>query len=615
MKDFLRILRRFVPPYKRYLVGNILFNILSAILNLFSFALIIPILQILFKIDEGVYTYMPVVVDWANWDSVKALPEIWKNNFFWFVSDLIEREGGSFTLIILGVFLVVMTFLKVASMYLAFYMMIPIRTGVVRDIRNQINRKITQLSLGFFSEERKGDILARVSGDVNEIEASIMSSLDMLFKNPILISIYLIGMILISWQLTLFVFILLPFAGYVMGQVGKKLKRRSLEGQQQWGALMSQIEETLGGLRIINAFNAEKKIQDRFERANEQFRQTTTRVYRRQQMAHPMSEFLGTATIAVVLWYGGSLILSNNSSIDAATFIYYLVIFYSIINPAKDLSKAAYAIQKGLASMTRIDKILMAQSDINDPEQPKPVKFTHAIEYRNVWFRYRNDWVLKGINLTIPKGKTVALVGQSGSGKSTLVDLLPRFYDVTEGSIAIDDTDIRQVKLVDLRGLMGNVNQEAILFNDTFFNNIAFGVEGATREQVEEAAKIANAHDFIMASEHGYDTNIGDRGGKLSGGQRQRISIARAILKNPPILILDEATSALDTESEHLVQEALENLMRNRTTIVIAHRLSTIKNADEICVMHEGEIVERGCHEDLLKLDGYYKRLCDMQSF
>lgn len=615
MKDFLRILRRFVPPYKRYLVGNILFNILSAILNLFSFALIIPILQILFKIDKGVYTYMPVIVDWANWDSVKALPEIWKNNFFWFVSDLIEREGSSFTLIILGIFLVVMTFLKVASMYLAFYMMIPIRTGVVRDIRNQINRKITQLSLGFFSEERKGDILARVSGDVNEIEASIMSSLDMLFKNPILISIYLIGMILISWQLTLFVFILLPFAGYVMGQVGKKLKRRSLEGQQQWGALMSQIEETLGGLRIIKAFNAEKKIQDRFERANEQFRQTTTRVYRRQQMAHPMSEFLGTATIAVVLWYGGSLILSNNSSIDAATFIYYLVIFYSIINPAKDLSKAAYAIQKGLASMTRIDKILMAQSDINDPEQPKPVKFTHAIEYRNVWFRYRNDWVLKGINLTIPKGKTVALVGQSGSGKSTLVDLLPRFYDVTEGSIAIDDTDIRQVKLVDLRGLMGNVNQEAILFNDTFFNNIAFGVEGATREQVEEAAKIANAHDFIMASEHGYDTNIGDRGGKLSGGQRQRISIARAILKNPPILILDEATSALDTESEHLVQEALENLMRNRTTIVIAHRLSTIKNADEICVMHEGEIVERGCHEDLLKLDGYYKRLCDMQSF
>ncbi len=615
MKDFLRILRRFVPPYKRYLAGNILFNLLSAVLSLFSFALIIPILQILFKIDEGVYAYMPVAVDWGDWDSVKALPEVAKNNFFWYVGDLIGREGGSFTLVVLGLFLVVMTFLKVASMYLAFYMMIPIRTGVVRDIRNQINRKITQLSLGFFSEERKGDILARVSGDVNEIEASVMSSLDMLFKNPILILIYLAGMILISWQLTLFVFLLLPLAGYVMGQVGKKLKRRSLEGQQQWGALMSQIEETLGGLRVVKAFNAERKIQERFERANEQFRRTTTRVYRRQQMAHPMSEFLGTATIAVVLWYGGSLILGNNSSIDAATFIYYLVIFYSIINPAKDLSKAAYAIQKGLASMTRIDKILMARPDIRDPERPEQVAFARAIEYKNVWFRYRNDWALRGIDLTLPKGKTVALVGQSGAGKSTLVDLLPRFYDVTEGSITIDGTDIRRVRLADLRGLMGNVSQEAILFNDTFFNNIAFGVEDATRAEVEEAARIANAHDFIMASEKGYDTNIGDRGGKLSGGQRQRISIARAILKNPPILILDEATSALDTESEHLVQEALENLMRNRTTIVIAHRLSTIKHADEICVMHEGRIVERGCHEELLKLDGYYKRLCDMQSF
>ena len=615
MKDFLRILRRFVPPYKKYLVGNVLFNILSAILNLFSFALIIPILQILFKIDQDIYTYTPIVWNFSNWEALKEIPEALKNNFFWFVSDLIETHGGSFTLIVLGIFLVVMTFFKVATMYLAFFMMIPIRTGVVRDIRNQINRKITQLPLGFFSEERKGDILARISGDVNEIEASVMSSLDMLFKNPILIGIYLVGMILISWQLTLFVFILLPFAGYVMGQVGKKLKRKSLEGQQQWGALMSQIEETLSGLRIIKAFNAETKIQHRFEQANEQFRQTITRVYRRQQMAHPMSEFLGTATIAIVLWYGGSLILSNNSSIDAATFIYYLVIFYSLINPAKDLSKAAYAIQKGLASMTRIDKILMAQSDINDPENPKPVVFNKEIHYNKVWFRYQNDWVLKNIDLTIPKGKTIALVGQSGSGKSTLVDLLPRFYDVTKGEITIDGADIRDIRLVDLRGLMGNVNQEAILFNDTFFNNIAFGVEGATREQVEEAARIANAHEFIMASEHGYDTNIGDRGGKLSGGQRQRISIARAILKNPPILILDEATSALDTESEHLVQEALENLMRNRTTIVIAHRLSTIKNADEICVMHEGEIVERGCHEELLKRNGYYKRLCDMQSF
>lgn len=615
MKDFLRILRRFVPPYKKYLVWNVIFNILSAILNLFSFALIIPILQILFKIDREIYSYTPLVWSFGDWNALKDIPGILKDNFFWFVSDLIERHGGSFTLVVLGIFLVVMTFMKVASMYMAFYEMIPIRTGVVRDIRNQINRKITELPMGFFSEERKGDILARVSGDVNEIETSIMSSLDMLFKNPILILIYLIGMIVISWQLTLFVFILLPFAGYIMGQVGKKLKRKSFEAQQQWGALMSQIEETLGGLRIVKAFNAERKIIDRFEWANEHYRQTVTRVYRRQQMAHPMSEFLGTATIAIVLWYGGSLILSNDSTIDAATFIYYLVIFYSIINPAKDLSKAAYAIQKGLASMTRIDKILMAQSDINDPDNPKAVAFNNSINYHNVWFRYRNDWVLRNVNLEIAKGKTIALVGQSGSGKSTLVDLLPRFYDVTQGQITIDDTDIREFGLVNLRGLMGNVNQEAILFNDTFFNNIAFGVEDASREQVEEAAKIANAHDFIMASEQGYDTNIGDRGGKLSGGQRQRISIARAILKNPPILIFDEATSALDTESEHLVQEALENLMRNRTTIVIAHRLSTIRNADEICVMHEGEIVERGTHDVLMRLNGYYKRLCDMQSF
>ncbi len=615
MKDFLRILRRFVPPYKKYLVGNIVFNILSAILNLFSFALIIPILQILFKINQDTYNYTPIVWDWNNWEKLKEIPGLLKDNFFWFVSDLIERQGGSFTLIILGLFLVVMTFVKVATMYLAFYEMIPIRTGVVRDIRNQINKKITELPLGFFSEERKGDILARISGDVNEIEASVMSSLDMLFKNPILIVIYLVGMIVISWQLTLFVFILLPLAGYIMGQVGKKLKKKSLEAQQQWGALMSQIEETLGGLRIIKAFNAEAKIRNRFEQTNEMFRQTITRVYRRQQMAHPMSEFLGTVTIAIVLWYGGSLILSNHSTIDAPTFIYYLVIFYSIINPAKDLSKAAYAIQKGLASMTRIDKILMAETDIKDPVSPKAVAFGKSICYNHVWFRYQNEWILKDIELEIPKGKTIALVGQSGSGKSTMVDLLPRFYDVTKGSITIDGIDIRDVALTDLRGLMGNVNQEAILFNDTFFNNIAFGVENATREQVEEAAKIANAHEFIMASEQGYDTNVGDRGGKLSGGQRQRISIARAILKNPPILILDEATSALDTESEHLVQEALENLMRNRTTIVIAHRLSTIRNADEICVMHEGKIVERGTHDELLQLDGYYKRLSAMQSF
>ena len=597
------------------MVSNIVFNILSAILNLFSFALIIPILNILFKLNDDVYFYKAWVFDPWTWESWKGTPELIKNNFFWFVSDLIEKEGGSFTLIVLGAFLIISTFLKVGTMYMAFFTMIPIRTGVVRDIRNQINKKITELPLGFFSEERKGDIIARVSGDVNEVETSIMSSLDMLFKNPILIIIYLIGMIVISWQLTVFVLVLLPLAGYVMGQVGKKLKRKSLEGQQQWGGLMSQIEETLGGLRIIKAFNAEKKIQARFESSNDRFRRTTIRIYRRQQMAHPMSEFLGTATIAIVLWYGGTLILSNHSTIDASTFIYYLVIFYSIINPAKDLSKSVYAIQKGLASMDRIDKILKAESNINDPADPKKIELNKEIRYNNIWFKYQHDWVLKGVDLVIPKGKTVALVGQSGSGKSTLVDLLPRFYDVDKGSITIDGTDIRDASLYDLRGLMGNVNQEAILFNDTFFNNISFGVEGATLEQVKEAARIANAHEFIMASEDGYNTNIGDRGGKLSGGQRQRISIARAILKNPPILILDEATSALDTESERLVQEALENLMRNRTTIVIAHRLSTIRNADEICVMHEGEIVERGRHKELLDLNGYYKRLCDMQSF
>ena len=493
--------------------------------------------------------------------------------------------------------------------------MIPIRTGVVRDIRNRINRKITELPLGFFSEERKGDIIARVSGDVNEIETSIMSSLDMLFKNPILILIYLLSMFLISWQLTLFVLALLPVAGYVMGLIGKKLKKKSLLGQNQWGALMSQIEETLSGLRIVKAFNAERKIQVRFEQANEAFRRTTNRIYRRQQMAHPMSELLGTVTIVIILWYGGTLILGNSSPIDASVFIYYLVIFYSIINPAKDLSKSIYAIRKGMASMERIDKILQAQSHILSPAHPKPVTLNEAIEYRDVWFRYQEDWILKGVGLRIPKGRTVALVGQSGSGKSTLVDLLPRFYDVERGQVTIDGTDVRDVSLHDLRGLMGNVNQEAILFNDTFYNNIAFGVEHATMDAVQEAARTANAHEFIIASENGYDTNIGDRGGKLSGGQRQRISIARAILKNPPVLILDEATSSLDTESERLVQEALERLMRNRTTIVIAHRLSTIRNADEICVMHEGEIVERGRHDELLRLNGYYRKLCDMQRF
>ena len=615
MKDFIRVLQRFVPPYKKYLVLNILFNFISAVLNLFSFMLIIPILNILFNISDKSYTWMEWTWNPLSWEAWKNIPAMVENNCFAFITGMIETKGGAYTLIILGIFLIFTTFLKTATMYLAFYTMIPIRTGVVRDIRNQINCKITQLSLGFFSEERKGDIISRVSGDVNEVETSIMSSLDMLFKNPILIMIYLIGMIIISWQLTLFVFILLPVAGYLMGQVGKVLKRKSLIGQEQWGSLMSQIEETLSGLRIIHAFNAEKKIRERFEKSNEKFRRITNRIYRRQQMAHPMSEFLGTVTIAIVLWYGGSLILSENSTIGASTFIYYLVIFYSIINPAKDLSKATYAIQKGLASITRIDKILMAESDIKDPVDPKPVTLTDRIHYDNVWFKYQNEWILKGINLTIPKGKTIALVGQSGSGKSTLVDLLPRFYDVDQGAISIDDIDIRDALVHDLRNLMGNVNQEAILFNDTFFNNIAFGVENATLEQVQEAARIANAHEFIMATELDYDTNIGDRGGKLSGGQRQRISIARAILKNPPILILDEATSALDTESERSVQEALERLMQNRTTILVAHRLSTIRYADEICVMHEGEIIERGHHNDLIAKDGYYKKLCDMQRF
>ncbi|MDR1675886.1 MAG: ABC transporter ATP-binding protein/permease [Tannerella sp.] len=615
MKDFIRVLRRFVPPYKKYMAGNIVFNFLSAILNLGAFALIIPILNILFKVEDKVYDFMAWNFHPESLDSWKELSGIATNNFYWYINELIATRGVTYTLLAVGVSLVVMTFFKVATMYLAFYTMIPIRTGVVRDIRNQINRKITELPLGFFSEERKGDIIARISGDVNEIETSIMSSLDMLFKNPMMILIYLLAMIFISWQLTLFVLVLLPAAGYVMGQVGKKLKRKSLLGQTQWGALMSQIEETLSGLRVVKAFNAEKKIQARFEQANEVFRRTTHRIYSRQQMAHPLSEFLGTLTIVIILWYGGMLILGERSPIDASVFIFYLVVFYSIINPAKDLSKSIYAIQKGLASVERVDKILEAQSHIQSPVHPRPVSLNEAIEYRDVWFRYHRDWVLKGVSLRIPKGKTIALVGQSGSGKSTLVDLLPRFYDVEKGRVTIDGTDVREVSLYDLRELMGNVNQEAILFNDTFYRNIVFGVEHATPEQVRDAARIANAHEFIMATENGYDTNIGDRGGKLSGGQRQRISIARAILKNPPILILDEATSSLDTESERLVQEALENLMRNRTTIVIAHRLSTIRTADEICVMHEGEIVERGHHDELMQRDGYYRKLCDMQRF
>ncbi|MGL4851978.1 MAG: ABC transporter ATP-binding protein [Phocaeicola sp.] len=609
MKEFLRILRRFVPPYKRYLVQNIVFNILSAILNIFSFTLLVPILQILFKIEDTSYTFIP-------WDSAESFKDIVINNFYFYVSDLIHVYGESTTLLFLGLFLALMTFFKTGCYFLSSASMIPIRTGIVRDIRMQLYDKLLSLPIGFFSEERKGDIMARISGDVNEVENSIMSSLDMLFKNPILILFYFGTLIAVSWQLTLFTLTVLPLMGWIMGKVGKKLKRGSLIAQNQWSDLMSQVEETLGGLRIIKAFNADKKMSYRFLQTSNLYRNTIGHVNTRQQLAHPMSEFLGTILIVIVLWFGGVLILNNHDSITAPSFIFYLVMLYSVINPLKDFSKAGYNIPKGLASMERIDKILLAENTMKISETPvriEPVK--EQIEFRNVSFKYENEWVLKNINLTIQKGKSVALVGQSGSGKSTLVDLLPRYHDVQEGEILIDGVNVKDATLYDLRAIMGNVNQEAILFNDTFFNNIAFGVENATLAQVVEAAKIANAHDFITATESGYDSYIGDRGGKLSGGQRQRISIARAILKNPPILILDEATSALDTESERMVQDALEKLMKNRTTVAIAHRLSTIRNADEICVMHEGRIVERGKHDELLALDGYYKRLCDMQSF
>ena len=608
MKEFIVILRRFVPPYKTYLILNIIFNILAAFLTLFSFALIIPILDMLFNGGGTEYHFM----EWGSGN----LKDVAINNFYYTAYYCKETYGASTTLAMLAVALVVMTLFKTGATYLSSHFLIPIRSGIVRDIRNFVYDKIVSLPIGFFTSERKGDVMARMSGDVAEIENSIMSSLDMLFKNPIMIIVCLAMMITVSWQLTLFVFILLPIAGYIMGKIGKRLKRTSLEGQQQWGSLMATIEETLGGLRIIKAFNAEHKIQERFHSENQRYYKTTNKISRRQALAHPMSEFLGTATIAIVLWFGGTLILSGNNIIDAPTFIYYMVIFYSIINPAKDLSKAAYQIQKGLASMERVDKILSANNPIKDPENPKSVSTKEGcIKYDHVKFKYQSEWVINDVSLEIPFGKTVALVGQSGSGKSTLADLLPRFYDVNEGYISIDGVDIRDIRVKELRGMMGNVNQEAILFNDSFYNNITFGVESATKEQVIEAAKIANAHEFIMASENGYDTNIGDRGCKLSGGQRQRLSIARAILKNPPILILDEATSALDTESERLVQEALDRLMKNRTTLVIAHRLSTICNADLICVMHEGQIVEKGTHEELLKLGGYYKHLVDMQKF
>lgn len=615
MKDIFMLIRRFIAPYyKGYLSLAVLFNILSALLNLVAFALVMPILNILFQIEERVTTYIPFssldLTTQAGWSQMK---EVVTNNFGYFVSQLIETEGASYTLIILGIYLVLMTLLKVGATYLGGFFLVPIRTGVVRDLRNQLNAKILALPLGFFSEERKGDVLARITGDVGEVENSVMSSLDLLLKNPILIFVYLGSMLVISWQLTLFVFLVLPIAGFVMGRVGKSLKRTSLEAQNQWGQLISQVEETLGGLRIVKAFTAEEFVDKRFRDSNEEYRQTVIGVNRRQLLAHPVSELLGTATIAIVLWYGGSLILNRDSSIDASTFIYYLVIFYSLINPLKDLSKGAYAIRRGMGSMERVDRILQAESTITDPAQPKPVVFNEAIRLEKVSFRYAEEWVLRDVDLTIRKGQTVALVGHSGSGKSTLVDLIPRFYDVVEGRITIDGTDIREVAVADLRRLMGNVNQEPILFNASVFENIAFGVEGATLEKVRQAAEVAHADEFINEMPASYDTNIGDRGGKLSGGQRQRLSIARAVYKNPPILILDEATSALDTKSERLVQSALDRLMEGRTTIVIAHRLSTIIHADVICVVDDGRIVEQGTHDELLALGGHYAKLHAIQ--
>nr|WP_293532564.1 ABC transporter ATP-binding protein [Prevotella sp.] len=615
MKEFLQVLRRFVPPYKKYLGLSVLFNVLSAILNIFSFAALIPILQILFQVDGGIRANDYMTWD-GDWGTIK---EVATNNLYYYIQEFIVAHSASAALLVIGLFLAFMTFLKTMAYFLSSATIIPIRTGIVRDIRNQLYQKITSLSLGFFNEERKGDIIARMSGDVQEVESSIMSSLDMLFKNPVLILFYFCTLVFISWQLTLFTILFVPPFGWFMGLVGRKLKAQSISAQSLWSDTMSMVEETLGGLRIIKAFCAEDKMNMRFNQVNSEYRDNVKRVNIRQQMAHPMSEFLGTILIVIVLWFGGILVL-DYGRIDGPTIIFYLVMLYSIINPLKEFSRASYNIPKGLASMERIDKILKAEIEIKDKENPEHIaSFEHQIEFRHVSFAYTDNktdeliYVLKDINLIIPKGKTVALVGQSGSGKSTMVDLIPRYYDVQEGEVLIDGINVKDLAVHDLRQLIGNVNQEAILFNASFKDNIRFGKTDATDEEIANAAKIANAYEFITKSEKGFDTNIGDRGGRLSGGQRQRISIARAILKNPPILILDEATSALDTESERLVQDALEKLMKTRTTVAVAHRLSTIKHADEICVLHEGRIVERGSHDELIAKDGYYKKLHDMQ--